>query len=85
MTLPYPPPWMDISTLCEHVCLCENTVDAWVKAGALPPARLRRGKRMWKWSEVETYLEHGGPDVPLSPDADAIREDTRRALTTEGR
>lgn len=79
------PPWQDISTLCEHVCLSETTVTAWVQQGLLPPPRRRGGKRLWKWSEVEAFLERGGADVPLSPDADAdrIREATRRAITTE--
>jgi hypothetical protein len=42
----YPPPWMDKATLCEHICLSERTVDAWVKQGLLPPPRLRGGKLM---------------------------------------
>jgi hypothetical protein len=81
------PPWQDISTLCANTCLCEATVETWIKKGLLPPGRLRGGKRMWKWSEVETYLERGGADVPLSPDAEAdrVRDATRRAVATQGR
>jgi predicted site-specific integrase-resolvase len=79
--LPYPPPWQDKATLCAHTCLSENTVDAWVKMGLLPPPRKRGGKLMWKWSEVDRYLENGGADVQSSPDAMAerIRDATRKA------
>ena len=79
------PPWQDISTLCEHICVSENTVDAWVRQGLLPPPRRRGGKRLWKWAEVESYLERGGADVSVSPDAlaDRIREATRNAVATK--
>jgi predicted DNA-binding transcriptional regulator AlpA len=83
--LPYPPPWQDISTLCGHTCLSEATVDKWVKLGLLPPPRQRGGKRMWKWSEVNAYLENGGNDVPVSQgsDVEQVREATRRAVSTK--
>jgi predicted site-specific integrase-resolvase len=57
MTLPYPPPYQDRKTLAEHLCLCEDTVEEWVKLGLLPAPRKKRGKRLWKWAEVERYLE----------------------------
>src|ERR1700682_5526562 len=43
------PPWQDKPTLCMCLCLSENTVDAWVRQGLLPPPRKRGGKLMWKW------------------------------------
>ena len=81
MTLPYPPPWQDISTLCEHISIAPSTVDLWVKRGLLPPAKLRGGKRLWKWTEVEKYLE-GEDEQAKTPDdqAEGIRNATRQAL-----
>lgn len=79
--LPYPPPWQDARTLAEHICCSEGTIDNWVREGLLPPPRLIRGKRMWRWSEVDQYLAEGGSDMQSSPDALArsIRDATRRA------
>lgn len=84
MTIRFPapcPPWQDISTLCANICACERTVDAWVKLGILPPPRLRGGKRMWKWSEVDAYLSRDDASRREDSDADRIREATRRAAT----
>ena len=81
MTLSYPPPWMDISTLCAHICVSAPTVDAWVRQGLLPPPRLVGGKRMWKWKDVDRCLE-GEPDsVAASPgsDIERVRNATRQA------
>lgn len=80
MTLPYPPPWQDMATLCAHICASPNTVDRWVTDGLLPPPRKRGGKLMWKWSEVDEYMSRGkgGPDA----EADRIRDATRRAAET---
>jgi predicted DNA-binding transcriptional regulator AlpA len=77
------PPWQDKATLCMCLCISENTVDTWVRQGLLPPPRKRGGKLMWKWSEVEKYLE--GEDTQ-SPEelAERIRNATRRA-TVEGK
>jgi hypothetical protein len=77
------PPWQDKATLCMCLCLSENTVDTWVRQGLLPPPRKRGGKLMWRWSEVEKYLEG---DDPQSPEelAEGIRNATRRA-TVEGK
>lgn len=76
--LPYPPPWQDCATLCAHLCISERTVDAWVRQGILPPSRMRGGKRMWKWSEVESYME-GRTDIVPQDLADRIRHATREA------
>jgi hypothetical protein len=51
------PPYQDISTLCKNLCIGATTVDAWVKQGILPPPKLRGGKRLWKWTEVERALD----------------------------
>ena len=77
--IPYPPPWMDMPTLCQHTCLTPNTVEAWVAQGILPAPRKRGGKLMWKWSEVDEKLTVG--EVGGSPDdqAEKIRNGARRA------
>jgi hypothetical protein len=31
------PPYQDIATLTENLCISERTVDVWVKQGLLPP------------------------------------------------
>jgi len=50
---------MDIVTLCDHICVSQNTVDNWVAAGILPPPRKRGGKLMWRWREVDERLALG--------------------------
>lgn len=81
--LPYPPPWQDLPTLCEHISVSPNTIDTWVSQGILPPPRDRGGKRLWKWSEVDEKLTFGAgsPD----PIADRIRDATRAAASEAGR
>lgn len=77
-TLPYPPPWQDMSTLCKHICVSPNTVDNWVAQGILPPPRKRGGKLMWKWSEVDAKLE-GGTGTEPDSQAERVRNATRKA------
>jgi predicted DNA-binding transcriptional regulator AlpA len=81
MTLPYPPPWQDKATLCEHLCLGDTTVDDWVKRGVLPPPRKRGGKLMWKWMEVDQWLDRGGATAQDSE----ISAEERIRLATERR
>lgn len=71
------PPYQDIATLTENLCISERTVDVWVKQGLLPPPVTRKGKRLWKWSQVEQYLD--GPSV-AGPEGELeeIRNETRR-------
>lgn len=71
------PPYQDIATLTENLCISERTVDVWVKQGLLPPPVTKGGKRLWKWSQVEQYLD--GPSV-AGPEAELedIRNETRR-------
>lgn len=77
--LPYPPPWQDAATLCAHLCISERTIDAWVKDGILPPARMRGGKRMWKWSEVEERMQGEAGIVPEQDLAQKVFHATRKA------
>ena len=71
------PPWQDMATLCRHISCSASTVDNWVAEGILPPPRKRGAELMWKWSEVDDYLTHGGRQAA---DIDRIREATRRIV-----
>jgi len=72
---------MDIATLSAHICLSENTIEKMVRQGTLPPPKQPGGKRLWKWKDVERYLEGEQDDVSPSPDdvAERIRNATRSA------
>lgn len=76
--LPYPPPWQDTATLAAHLCISDRTVDRWVQEGILPAPRMRGGKRLWRWSEVETRLDRGDGDA--DPVAERIRKATQEAV-----
>lgn len=80
--LPYPPPFMDLRTLAEHICAGESTIENWVKLGTFPKPRLQGGKRFWRWKEVERHLADERDDAPTAPSeqAERIRDATRRAL-----
>lgn len=77
--LPYPPPWQDAPTLCKHLCISDRTLDAWVRQGLLPAAREKGGKRMWKWSEVESFMEGDGGIVPEQANLREVYDATRKA------
>ena len=80
MTLPYPPPWMDKATLCEHICAGDRTIDTWVATGVLPAPRKRGGKLMWRWSEVDAKLTLGKSGEGPDPEVEAVRNGTREEL-----
>jgi predicted DNA-binding transcriptional regulator AlpA len=71
------PPWQDMATLCKHISCAPSTVEKWVADGILPPPRRRGSESLWKWSEVDDYLTHGGHEAA---DIDRIREATRRIV-----
>jgi predicted DNA-binding transcriptional regulator AlpA len=77
--LPYPPPWLDMPALCQHICCSATTVDTWVMQGILPAPRKRGGKQMWKWSEVDEWLTRGNENATPDAEAERIRNATRRA------
>lgn len=77
--LPYPPPWQDAPTLCSHLCISDTTLDTWVKQGILPPARMRGGKRMWKWSECDHAMDGETGIVPADDLAQKVFHATRKA------
>ena len=87
MALPYPPPYQDIDTLSEHIDLAPRTIEMWVLDGRLPPPKVNKGKRLWKWKEVERYLDGEAGKVSSSADAEAerVRDATRRAVAETSR
>jgi predicted DNA-binding transcriptional regulator AlpA len=81
MALPYPPPFQDLPTLAEHICVGESTIENWVRMGIFPSPVKQGGKRLWCWKEVERHLAAMGSANALSPEeqAERIREATRAA------
>jgi len=73
--LPYPPPYMDLATLSQHICVGESTIENWVKLGQFPPPRKIGGKRLWKWEDVERHLAGDDSRAPrkIALDADRVR------------
>jgi predicted site-specific integrase-resolvase len=80
--LPYPPPFMDLRTLAEHICASERSIENWVKMGTFPPPRMQGGKRLWRWKDVERHLAAEGEQVTTAPSehAQRITDATRKAL-----
>ena len=76
------PPWQDREVLGLCLGIVDNTIDAWVTDGTIPPARKRSGKLLWKWSEVDEWLTVGkeAGKTPVSK-AEEIRNATRRAAS----
>jgi predicted DNA-binding transcriptional regulator AlpA len=84
IALPYPPPFQDLRTLAQHVCLGESTIENMVRQGRFPePSFFDGGKRLWRWKEVERWLARGRETIAASPDeqAEAIRNATRAAAS----
>jgi hypothetical protein len=76
------PAYVDIDRLCRELCISERTVDAWMRLGHLPAPRQRGHKRLWKWAEVETYLDRQDGSVDADPEATRIRDATRRLASS---
>jgi len=72
-----PPPYQDIATLTANLSISPRTVDVWVKRGLLPPPVTRGTKRLWKWSQVEQYLDGAG-NSGTADELQDIRNETRR-------
>lgn len=56
------PAWVDKATLCRETCHSDRGIDLWVQQGVIPPGRMRGGKLMWRWSEVDGWLDRGSPE-----------------------
>ena len=68
--LPYPPSWLDITGLCQHFPISESSVDNYIKQHSFPQARMRAGKRVWRYSEVDAW--YAGDDN-MAPEQDLVR------------
>jgi hypothetical protein len=69
--------------LCANLDTSERTIEAWVKEGWLPPPRLIKGKRLWKWADVEAYLEgRAGPSLVSGDELERIRN-AAKTITSE--
>jgi hypothetical protein len=81
MSLAYPPPFMDLATLSEHVCCGESTIENWVRLGIFPAPKKIGGKRLWEWKIVQRHLAKYDESGAASIDhqAEAIRNETRVA------
>lgn len=85
MPLPYPPPFMDLKTLAEHLCMGETTIEDHVRRGIFPPPIKQGTKNLWSWKAVQRHLEPRGKDVPKSPSnqleeiTNAARKEAARA------
>jgi hypothetical protein len=81
MALPYPPPFQDLATLSEHICVGQSTIENWVRLGLFPVPKKVGGKRLWRWKDVERHLAAQGNGVTPSPDeqADRIKAATWKA------
>lgn len=79
MTAPKPetfiPPFMDLGTLSEHICLSPDTIEAHVRQGIFPAPRKQGGKRLWSWAKVRRHLDPPDNETPTSP-SDQVREIT---------
>ena len=78
--LPYPPPWQDAATLCAHLCISEGTLDNWVRQEILPAPRMRGGKRMWNWAEVNRKMDGNLGTMEEETLAEKVRHATRQAI-----
>jgi predicted DNA-binding transcriptional regulator AlpA len=82
MALNYPPPWQTKAVLAEHISVSERTIENWVQQGKLPPPRRIGGLLLWRWSEVEKFLDNGGANVP-DGDATSTMQERIYASTRE--
>ena len=54
----YPPPYLTLDKLAEHLSVSTHTVERWVERGILPtPKKPDNGIRLWKWREVEKAMD----------------------------
>lgn len=69
----YPPPYQDIVTLSEHLCLSMRTIEAWVEQRKLPPPINAGGKRLWRWKDVERAMAQLSARDAHTADLERIR------------
>jgi len=74
----YPPPYMSITTLAEHLDLSVRTVEEWVRCGKLPKSLDTRGKRLWRWRDIDEAMQK-----MRAAEADEQREQRMREAVTK--
>jgi predicted DNA-binding transcriptional regulator AlpA len=86
---PYPPDYVDRSTLAYRLDASLAKVDADVKAGLLPRPVLVGSLTRWRWADVEAHIEaanasNGEINAPvLNGDVDPFLEGARRVADSE--
>lgn len=77
----YPPPYLTLDKLAEHLSVSQHTIELWVERGILPPPRKPgKGVRLWKWKEVEKAMDRLAQQEERAPlSADDIRRATSEA------
>src|SRR5437879_5155516 len=55
--LPYPPPYQDLPTLAQHICVSERSIENWVNLGQFPRPKKVGTLDRWSWSEVRHFME----------------------------
>jgi hypothetical protein len=79
------PAWVDKARLAAEISGSVDTVERWVRQGLLPKGVNRGGKTLWKWKEVELWLEKGGPPEAGSElDAESMRQAMNRLSSKRG-
>lgn len=54
--LPYPPPFMGLATLAEHLSVSHDDIWLMVRKGALPVPITKMGEPIWRWEAVKTFI-----------------------------
>lgn len=65
------PAWVDMNRLCREICSCPSSVDILVRDRKLPPPKRLRGKLLWRWKDVDAWLEAEGPPGEQSDSLEA--------------
>jgi hypothetical protein len=74
------PAWVDKARLCVETCASTDTVEEWVRRDILSAGQKRGGKLLWRWADVDKWLQQGGANGQEVADLDAegMRAATRR-------
>lgn len=85
--LSYPPPYMTIDVLAQHLCVCPDTIERWTACGVLPKPAKPMGVRLWRWASIDKTLLDGPPkpEVQSEPEDDPFVAGAQRAATERKR
>lgn len=71
------PAYVDLHRLAYELSWGESTIEAKVRLGQFPKPRNKGGKRTWKWSEVEKFMDAPDDDGP-GDELAQLRESAKR-------